>query len=413
MYRSKLVQAQTLVNPLPARVVELATTERFPVPRPSNFRLCLSVLAMLGGLWITIWLVHKVSWNYRSKITFRGHSDSVFDEEEANFLPIPEVADPVLRTIIRRYTSVGVFFLASLAFTLPLLLASLSEGTFWPIAEIRQTYLRAFGDRISFSVLGPLIVVLACRLCTAIGCVYIRLQNEFDVDKKAIDNEAKRFSKIGVPLAGAIGAVLAFVFLCLKWKSFRMYGIPPAPSGLFLAASLCIIIFIFFSSLVRWWMFSDSLASLLRNVTPNPLHADGHCGLRFIGDVCIDFFLLLAAGGVCLVVLAVQDQLLHRAPGIELIFILPWIVGSTILVILPIYHTHRIIVRERRNRLDDCSLRLSRHTMYDEELEKLRAEHEALRSSSRWPINVSAASAVLAAVILQTILPSILKRWIG
>jgi hypothetical protein len=192
-----------------------------------------------------------------------------------------------------------------------------------------------------------------------------------------------------------------------------MYGIPPAPSGIFLAVALCAIVFIFFSSLVRWWMFSDSLAQVLRNIAPNPLHADGHCGLGFIGDVCIDFFFLLATGGVCLVVLAVQDQLLHRAPGIELIFIFPWIVGSTVLVILPIYHTHRIIVRERQKRLDDCSLRLSRHTTYDEQLEQLREEYAALGTSSRWPINVSAASAVLAGVILQAVLPGLLKRWIG
>src|SRR4029077_7424901 len=108
-------------------------------------------------------------------------SNSVFSEPEETFLPIPRVADPVIRALLCCYTSIGLFLLAALTFTLPMALASWLEGTFWPVPEMRQTYLRAFGDRISFFVLGPLIIVLACKLCTAIGRVYVRLQNEFDV----------------------------------------------------------------------------------------------------------------------------------------------------------------------------------------------------------------------------------------
>ena len=192
-----------------------------------------------------------------------------------------------------------------------------------------------------------------------------------------------------------------------------MYGIGPTPSGMFLAAALFAAAFIFCASLVRWWIFSDSLAQLLRIVKPNPLHADRHCGLGFIGHTCLHFYVLLATGGVCLLVLAVQDQLLHKAPMIEMFFILLWILGSPILILLPIYYAHRVIVRQRNQLLFECSTQLTNHSIYDAELERLHQAYSAIQSSSRWPVDISTTTAVIVAVAFQAILPSLLEYLIG
>jgi hypothetical protein len=336
------------------------------------------------------------------------------------------VAEPIVGFLTFRYNSLGIFLLTALITVIPLATATSIEGTFMPIPEVRQTYLRAFGDWLAHLFFVPLMFVIVSNLYVRISAAYERFQSEWQVPNDVLDTAIKRSSRTWLPGAAVLCGLAGVFFLWLKWKSYLIYGVAatasgpvwlggvqPTPAGMYLALVVFLDSYIVMSAMFRWWLFSDALGDILEHVRPNPLHPDRHGGLKFVGDLCLLFYLLLGTTGLCLVILTIQDRVIHNSITILLTVILIYVIASPVVVFLPIYHTHRMLVAERSKRLSHCSMRLRSHTSYSEDLARLRCEYELIASSSAWPINLKSATGIAAAVVFQVALPSLVRRLMG